>query len=1431
MDQERRRGRWSDNLAFSLLFNQFLVCAILFRSSSGLPTENDISIIRFDQNRLAGGNAIDRVRGYGADDNWPDAFDLPFGNEKPKIELPVPPPGVWYSPKKDGRGCRRSKNDNGKDSEVSTESILPCVDKIDKEFKVDDEEYKDFPGGGENEAHNDKNGGITGSYSSTVAPTAASQIPILADTAITTNVPSMMTSPPTTVIAPANETVCSNFGSQNGPKSDWSNSRSKTFTVIAQVDYRKDIITVGELKDGLEDMRTPMAMWLANCRSIAMGYLFDESSGNGRALQEFSSNENLWSEPESDTLHAEWSSWKSNGACSPTALRLTCESFQSEIMLLTNEIFKEKMANNILEAFKTFDVLLLNRDGVVSIQMDKTKIRLLEDEAMNNDINPQKSATDRYIGVIIGFIAASLAVILSLLCICRHRLRLKKRSLDAKRNFADIEDDSSMSEDSTGASQITEDTSKSSVYATSIASAVSMPSRSLEGRDIQDEPSQKNPWITEEALFWLNHPIAMDTDMEYLCSAATCKTCEIRRQWGISLNAQSGKGRPRLKPRTTTPTTVSYTSEQILTAPRSPCEETCSFIYLQKENGNTSPKGLLSTSLQKLDAFAMIQTIGVAHTIIFTRTVARRFDSVGCLFRALLILFSAVTVFSLDSIEPDAELNPTGEYTMYPKNRLSGGISVRTITKSKSRKRSKKATRGITPQTKMPRNSKKQLLARLNNGRPENPEDWFFLSSFADEAGKGCRKLPKRMEELNKLRAINAPPSAWISPSPVPPELGCEGEPNASSTIQPTTTLLPNEIAPSTLNRTSEPTPSIPWIDETPADSTFSPTKAPSYLSSPTRTGNPTVPWIDPDPAIPISPTEAVKTPKPSESDGIDPIPSPVAFLSETDNPTISPSPTDLPIVSLPSEESLVTPTTLTELPTVETEKIPTLESSPTNSPSSIYATNVPTLMVPPSNISMPSYQDVAPADSLSPSSTSDEAPLEGTQNSSSPDAVSSVPSMQPSSNPSSGGLDPATLVPTISTDSSFMPTEVYDLLPSSAGATSEPSFDGAQQQSQEVCQSIVQQQVPSRLTDTDPTTFGVTVDVQYSIVTSDFILSFLDSMNIPVALWIAGCKDEALKYVSSDSKRRRSLQDREELMGTVEYAQCEPWALDESCVPSGVDVTCDTFGSRINIYENGTIGNDLLRSSIASALDTFSPLVTDQLGVQSMQVNDIVLLNDFTGSGIIGGDETERQISSVNTTVMVGAIATGLGVFLLTMIGVVFSQRRQRATAMSHTRFDDELDDSHPFHPELVSSDSGICCTNEYDNESHQEYQTTIISLGGRSNQKMARDGISHQSNTISFEEWAPFGDTTTNNSMLFLDTGEDFFWSNPPPGRQQDHHHQCSAATCEVCELRRQQGIRLAGRSSVRDVQLQAPPSPERLPTQYDPNRWFISGDTVQL
>ena len=66
--------------------------------------------------------------------------------------------------------------------------------------------------------------------------------------------------------------------------------------------------------------------------------------------------------------------------------------------------------------------------------------------------------------------------------------------------------------------------------------------------------------------------------------------------------------------------------------------------------------------------------------------------------------------------------------------------------------------------------------------------------------------------------------------------------------------------------------------------------------------------------------------------------------------------------------------------------------------------------------------------------------------------------------------------------------------------------------------------------------------------------------------------------------------------------------------------------------------------------------------------------------------------------------------------------------------------------------------------------------------------------------------------------------------PRRQQRdnvHHHQCSSATCQICENRRQRGIQ---ENEYRWLQTLAPASPERVPT-YDPSRPYISDDTVQF
>jgi hypothetical protein len=238
-----------------------------------------------------------------------------------------------------------------------------------------------------------------------------------------------------------------------------------------------------------------------------------------------------------------------------------------------------------------------------------------------------------------------------------------------------------------------------------------------------------------------------------------------------------------------------------------------------------------------------------------------------------------------------------------------------------------------------------------------------------------------------------------------------------------------------------------------------------------------------------------------------------------------------------------------------------------------------------------------------------------------------------------------------------------------------------------------------------------------------------------------------------------------------------------------------------------------VLQSRIAEAITMFGTIVTDQMGVQSMQINEIELLNDSNNSGIAGGEDNGNDASSVDTTVLIGALATGLGVFLLTLIWVVASQRQQHLLALTHARLEDELEDSRSFHPQLISSDSGVY--EEEDGASHH-YETTVISI------KDYRDESAR-----SLQPNVSLGNRPSipdEFNILPFDEAEDIFWTNHP----RDRYHQCSAATCEVCERRRQQGI-LHGGTTPGRVQLLSPPSPERVPSY--PERLFVSRDTVQL
>jgi hypothetical protein len=341
------------------------------------------------------------------------------------------------------------------------------------------------------------------------------------------------------------------------------------------------------------------------------------------------------------------------------------------------------------------------------------------------------------------------------------------------------------------------------------------------------------------------------------------------------------------------------------------------------------------------------------------------------------------------------------------------------------------------------------------------------------------------------------------------------------------------------------------------------------------------------------------------------------------------------------------------------------------------------------------------------------------------------------------------------------------------------------------------------------------------------------------------------MEYLSTESKTRRrtrTLQGGEEEQsmntGNVQYCNVEPWGVDGtiwmciifllflhlntltnliffvkntgSCPANVEDVTCQKFGSLINIYVNGTIPEETLRDRIFTAFNLFDTLVTDQMGVFDMQLKSIELETRGDGAGIIdGGVDSDGSKDRVNTEVVIGSVAAGLAMFLLTLLCVVFFQRQPSGMTMSHSRLEDETEEeeSQTFKRHVEKSGRGV----QRDANPRYEYETRVIPL----------ESSDLRSEVSQLEIWSPYsiGDDTamTEEDRLESPDTNDIFWVNHP----RDRTHQCSAATCEICERRRQMGVLAEEYESMR---IRPPPSPELAPS-YDPNRWFISEDTVEL
>ncbi len=236
--------------------------------------------------------------------------------------------------------------------------------------------------------------------------------------------------------------------------------------------------------------------------------------------------------------------------------------------------------------------------------------------------------------------------------------------------------------------------------------------------------------------------------------------------------------------------------------------------------------------------------------------------------------------------------------------------------------------------------------------------------------------------------------------------------------------------------------------------------------------------------------------------------------------------------------------------------------------------------------------------------------------------------------------------------------------------------------------------------------------------------------------------------------------------------------------------------------------------------MDVFSTLVTDQVGVVAMKVGEIELDDDGNESEITDDESNAKETKkSVDTPLVLGAVVAGLVMFVLTLVCFVFcSQRRPRASAMNHSRFEDELDVSNSVAPQMISSDTSAY---KDDKSASYQYETRVIPLA----EENFHEDAAVPYLPSSLEDWLSFSPEDEDNARRY-EEADDIFWTNHP----RDRVHQCSAATCEVCERRRQQGVRLWRQNRQESVELLQPPSPERIPSS-DPNRLFSTGDTVQF
>jgi hypothetical protein len=251
-------------------------------------------------------------------------------------------------------------------------------------------------------------------------------------------------------------------------------------------------------------------------------------------------------------------------------------------------------------------------------------------------------------------------------------------------------------------------------------------------------------------------------------------------------------------------------------------------------------------------------------------------------------------------------------------------------------------------------------------------------------------------------------------------------------------------------------------------------------------------------------------------------------------------------------------------------------------------------------------------------------------------------------------------------------------------------------------------------------------------------------------------------------------------------------FAENGSCARDGganCDLECST-----NLYYYGELSDSEVRERINAALLKFMMLLDDVTHWypegQTPTVEIDTIDTQPTGGNAIQ-DESSREVSEkTKAGPYIGAAAGALALLLLLILFVRRNRRNQDDEEVSHLKLEDD-DGDDTFIQELAS-DEGTPERQYHSRGAHVIGETDSI-----------------------------FSDWTGYTGKRPMDSGYGNGMNNGRLGHVSTDVHQCSSATCEVCELRRQQGVNFIATGS--------PSHPGSLPN--DATREYAADDTVSL